>query len=372
MPTTGTKKGAGVRIATPGTRKPRDKTSHEEAGDDNQAAEDNHAEDHDVFEDQEPTSEDVVSLQKQVAKIQKQLARMKPSASSERAAAGPASTTSSSTEETPYYHDEHLNRLAAVVGNASVDSQHDPQSRHISSAWKASIVKYDKILPERDRNHINTYSCIARLLLHFYERVQDAHERDCIDEAIQLVLDFFADIQTRLQYPSSPEIASKISQCVRATRHMQNAGLGSIQGIPSASPELTGLITRLTEKLAEESFRSIFKEGAKTTKAAETDDYDVERKTFNDKIKSLENERQRLEKICLDRHIDTRTRKQKTTDKGREQAADDPPRNNSRQRDTTRSTRQSAATRNDRGRQHVDVHENADDAAELATSLGGD
>jgi hypothetical protein len=66
-------------------------------------------------------------------------------------------------------------------------------------------------------------------MLHFYDRVQDAHERDCLDETIQLVLDFFADIQTRLQYPSSPEIASKNSQCVRATRHLQNAVLVSIQ-----------------------------------------------------------------------------------------------------------------------------------------------
>jgi hypothetical protein len=77
-------------------------------------------------------------------------------------------------------------------------------------------------------------------------------------------MDFFADIQTRLQYPSSPEIDSKISQCVRTTRHLQNAGLGSIQGIPSASPELTGFITSLHEKIAEESFRSIFKDEAKT------------------------------------------------------------------------------------------------------------
>jgi hypothetical protein len=129
--------------------------------------------------------------------------------------------------------------------------------------------------------------------------------------------------------------------------------LVSIQGIPSASPELTGFITRLHEKIAEESFRSIFKDGAKTTKAVETDDYDVERKTFHDKIKSLENERQRLEKICLDRHIDTHTCKQKNLDKEREQTADDPPRNNSRHRDTTRSTRQSTATRNDRGRQRT-------------------
>jgi hypothetical protein len=68
---------------------------------------------------------------------------------------------------------------------------------------------------------------------------------------------------------------------------------------------------RFHEKIAEESFRSIFKGGAKTAKASETDDYDVERKSFNDKIKTLEDERNRLEKICLDRYID---RKQKTSD----------------------------------------------------------
>jgi hypothetical protein len=146
--------------------------------------------------------------------------------------------------------------------------------------------------------------------------------------------------------------------------------LGSIQGIPSASPELTGLITRFHEKIAEESFRSIFKGGTKTSKASETDDYEVERKDFNVRIQGLEQERNRLEKMCLDRNIDIRTRKQKTTDKEREQAADDHSRNSSRQRDTTRSTRPGAATRNDKRRQHVDGHENADDVTELATSLG--
>jgi hypothetical protein len=74
--------------------------------------------------------------------------------------------------------------------------------------------------------------------------------------------------------------------------------------------------------------------------------------------------------MCLDRNIDIRTRKQKNTDKEREQAADDHSRNSSRQRDTTRSTRPGAATRNDKRRQYVDDHENADDATELATSLG--
>jgi hypothetical protein len=32
----------------------------------------------------------------------------------------------------PFYNEESLNHLTAVVGNASVDSQHDPQSRHTS------------------------------------------------------------------------------------------------------------------------------------------------------------------------------------------------------------------------------------------------
>ena len=146
--------------------------------------------------------------------------------------------------------------------------------------------------------------------------------------------------------------------------------MGSIQGIPSASPELTGFITRLHEKVAEESFRSIFKDGAKTAKASETDDYDVERKAFKVEIQALRDERNRLEKFCLDRNLDPRSRKQKTSDKGREQATDDPSRNSSRQRDTTRSNRQGAATRNDRGRQHVDGNDNAADAAEMATSPG--
>jgi hypothetical protein len=371
------KNGTGVCIAPAKPRKSRDKDFHEEVGADNQDTEDNHAEDNDVFEDQEPPTDDMTSLQKQFAKLQKQFEGVhqerqstKPSASNDTAAAGPVSTTSRSTEETQFYNDDNLNRLAAVVGNASVDAQHDPQSRHTSSVWRVSIGKYDKILAERDRIHINTHSCIARLLLHFYERVQDAHERDCLDEAIQLVLDFFVDIQTRLQYPSSPEITSKISQCVRATRHLQNAGLGSIQGIPSASPELTGFITRLYEKVAEESFRSIFKDGAKTAMASEADDYDVERQAFKVEIKALEDERNRLEKLCLDRHIDPRSRRQKASDKEREQAADDPSRNSSRQRDNTRSNRQGVATRNDRGRQDIDSHENAADAAELATRLG--
>jgi hypothetical protein len=285
------------------------------------------------------TSIDLVSLHKEFSKMQKQVSEMvkymsaaKQRVSNEKVASRSVSTTRSTTDETPYYHDEYLNRLTAVVGNANEEAQHDPLSRHTSSEWKSNIVKYDKILQVPDRNHINTYSCIARLLLHFYERIQDTQEHHAVNETIELVLSFFADIQARLQYPSSPDIDSKISVCVRASRRLRSTGLGSIQGIPSEAPELTDMITCL-EKLAEESFRSIYKEGVKTTRSVETDDFDIEHKTFSDKIRTLDNERQRLEKLCHDRHIDTRTRRQKDRDKEREQAADDTSRNNSRQWD---------------------------------------
>ena len=132
------------------------------------------------------------------------------------------------------------------------------------------------------------------------------------------MLDFFADIQARLQYPSAPEIASKISACVRASRRLRSTGLGSIQGIPSAVPELTDMITRLHEKLAEESFRSIYKEGAKTTRSMETEDFDLERKTFTDKFKTLDTERNnlrreniRLATLCTDNGLDARTKREK-------------------------------------------------------------
>jgi hypothetical protein len=69
------KNGTGVRLALDKTSKSRDKDLQDVAGDENQDTEDNHAEDHDVFEDQEPPpSDDMVSLQKQFAKLQKQFA----------------------------------------------------------------------------------------------------------------------------------------------------------------------------------------------------------------------------------------------------------------------------------------------------------
>jgi hypothetical protein len=110
-------------------------------------------------------------------------------------------------------------------------------------------------------------------------------------------------------------------------------------------------------------------EGTKTTRSAETDDFDIERKTFNDKIRTLDNEHQRLEKLYHDRHIDTCTRRQKDHDKDRYKTVDDTSRNNSHQRDVTRPTRQGVVTKNNRNRQQVDDHESTDDETEMTTNL---
>ncbi len=45
------------------------------------------------------------------------------------------------------------------------------------------------------------------------------------------------------------------------------------------------------------STRTESSEGTKTTRSVETDDFDIECKTFNDKIRNLDNEHQRLEKF---------------------------------------------------------------------------
>jgi hypothetical protein len=248
--TTGRKKAGGVHIDF---RRSNNPNPIEEAGVDNQDPEDDDTEENNNSQNQTPidmASIDLVSLHKEFSKTQKQVSKMvkymlsvKQRDSNEKDASGPASTTSNTTDETPYYHDECLNRLVAVVGNVSEETQHDPLSGHTSSTWKSKFVKHDKILQMPDRNHIKTYSCIGPLLWYFYERIQDTQECHAVDETIELVLDFFTDIQTQLQYPSSPDIASKISECVRASRRLRSTVLGSIQGIPSVAPELTDMMT---------------------------------------------------------------------------------------------------------------------------------
>ena len=90
-----------------------------------------------------------------------------------------------------------IHHLHAVVGTVSEESIHDPTERHISPVWKQNLHNHEKQLQTSDKCHINTYSCFARLLLYFYARVQD-NEQHAVDEAIELDLDYFVEVQCRL------------------------------------------------------------------------------------------------------------------------------------------------------------------------------
>jgi hypothetical protein len=74
-------------------------------------------------------------------------------------------------------------------------------------------------------------------------------------------------------------------------------------------------MARFNEKFAEEAIRSIYKEGAKT-KSAEAEEFDSERKVMKDTIK-VEAELSRLEQLCRNKNLDTRTRKEREREKSR-------------------------------------------------------
>jgi len=91
---------------------------------------------------------------------------------------------------------DNIARLAAVVGNASLHAHHCLRTRHLSAAWihnfNSSLAKN---LEPSDMRDANVISCISRLLLHFYSRLSDSEAREAVDEAVELVLGVFADIQ---------------------------------------------------------------------------------------------------------------------------------------------------------------------------------
>lgn len=123
--------------------------------------------------------------------------------------------------------------------------------------------------------------------------------------------------------------------------------------MPSLSSHIIRL-TRLNENFAEESIRSIYKEGSKINRTVEAEDFDSERKTMNDKIKVMEADLNRLEQICRKNNVDTPSRRvRERCDK-----ADD------KSRDTPRQNRQGAATKTDKNRPDAQP---ADDEAELTT-----
>ncbi len=82
-----------------------------------------------------------------------------------------------------------------------------------------------------------------------------AEERDCIEETIEIILSELEEIQVRLQF--LPEVAKKISESLKVTTATRRSCVGHIFGVPAASSELTSLVCRVQENLAEEAIRSI-------------------------------------------------------------------------------------------------------------------
>ena len=91
----------------------------------------------------------------------------------------------------------------------------------------------------------------TRLLLHFYPHIQDT-ERQVVDETVELILGVFADIQTRLAFPSG--VSDKVVQSINTQRSLLTADTGVIHGIPSALSELTSLTRVFKRSLRRRSF----------------------------------------------------------------------------------------------------------------------
>ena len=104
----------------------------------------------------------------------------------------------------------------------------------------------------------------------------------------------------------------------------------------------------LNEKLDEESICSIYKEEAKATRTVETDvGFNIELKTFNDKIRILENERSFLEQVYHKNKVDTLTCKESDREKAEDKS-----------RDTTRRSRHDATNKVDTNRSEAEQTDN--------------
>ena len=105
---------------------------------------------------------------------------------------GPASSVSSTCGETLDFDDNpNLSYLAVVVGDATRHSTHCTRTRHLSANWIHQI--NNKNLLSSDPHDTNVLSCISRLLLYFYPRI-NTDEREHVDETVELILGVFAEI----------------------------------------------------------------------------------------------------------------------------------------------------------------------------------
>jgi hypothetical protein len=111
-------------------------------------------------------------------------------------------------------------------------------------------------LKPTDRHKVNVLSCVTRVILLLQSRAKvSAEERDCIEETIEIILVELEEIQVRLQF--HPEVVKKISESLKSTAVSRRSRVGHIFGVPAASSELTWIVCRVQEKLAEEAIHNI-------------------------------------------------------------------------------------------------------------------
>ena len=124
----------------------------------------------------------------------------------------------------------------------------------------------------------------------------------------------FEDLQVRIQFREDPDVVKKISDSLKTTTVNLRTRVGHITGIPAASSDLTSLVCRVQEKLAEEAIHSIHtKSSVKTTETYQEADFTVEHKKVTQETNDHKSEVARLRQLCAKNKIDTTTRKQRET-----------------------------------------------------------
>ena len=192
-----------------------------------------------------------------------------------------------------------------------------------------------------DRHDSNVLSCVAHVILLLQSRDKlSVEERDYIEETIEIILAEFEELQVRIQFREDPDVAKKISDSLQATAASRRTRVGHITGIPAVSSDLTSLVCRVQEKLAEEAIRSIHTKSS--LKAAKTDqeaDFAVERKKLTQETDTYKREIAHLRQLCAKNKIDTSTRKQREAQERDLRA----PKEKSAKKSTAASTAQPAA-----------------------------
>ena len=191
-------------------------------------------------------------------------------------------------------------RLALCVGEADRNLENDPKLRHLSHQWsqvfEQAFRSGSKTVKLTDRHDANVLSCVSRVILLLQSRAKlSVEERDYIEETIEIILAGFEELQVRIQFREDPDVAKKFFDSLKTTAASRRTRVGHITGIPAASSDLTSLVCRVQEKLAEEAIRSIHtKSSVKAIKTDQETDFAADRKKMTQDENDYKREANRL------------------------------------------------------------------------------